>query len=90
MFHGLLLLIGGTLAAAAIVSVFWEWIIPDIFSGAVQQGLISTTLTFSQALKLGLIYNAILVIPQFIKGVVDEVKKPIPAELKPIKPPTRW
>jgi ABC-type multidrug transport system fused ATPase/permease subunit len=35
-----------------VISWFWSWIIPDLFAGAVQQGLIAEKLSWFSGLKI--------------------------------------
>ena len=62
-----LALIPGILALAAlaliialfVVKSLWAWVIPDLFPGAVEQGLIARSISWFTALKLA-IYVAVL------------------------------
>jgi hypothetical protein len=33
----------------------WNWVVPDVFSGAVKQGLLPASLTFWQSFKLSIL-----------------------------------
>ena len=52
-----LLILAGMFVVIAVFSFFlmmlaWHWIVPDVFEGAVKQGLLPASLSFSQAVKL--------------------------------------
>ena len=47
------------LAAVVIVKIGWPWVIPDLFPGAVAQGLVVARLTWSQAIKLAIVLSAV-------------------------------
>lgn len=52
---GLLLLIAALLILALfIIKLMWAWTIPDLFPGAVEQGLVAETLSWFTAFKLAL------------------------------------
>lgn len=40
------------LASTTLVYVFWAWIVPDVFAGAVEQGLMPSHLTLWQSAKI--------------------------------------
>lgn len=46
------------IVALAIASVgtmlLWQWVVPDVFAGMVKAELLPATLTFAQALKIGI------------------------------------
>lgn len=50
----LFLLILYVVIGTVVIVLFWQWVIPDIFPGAVSQGLLPASLTFLQAFKLSL------------------------------------
>ncbi len=47
------------LLSIAIIKVGWGWIVPDIFAGAVEAGIMVSDLTWSQAAKLTLVLKVI-------------------------------
>jgi hypothetical protein len=49
----------------------WAWVVPDLFPGAVAQGLISADLTWLAALKLAVL---VAVLSGFYPAVVDAFK----------------
>jgi hypothetical protein len=51
----------------------WAWVVPDLFPGAVAQGLISANLTWLATLKLAVL---VAVLSGFYPTVVDAFKSP--------------
>ena len=49
----------------------WAWVVPDLFPGAVDQGLISADLTWAATLKLAVL---IAVVSGFYPSIVDALK----------------
>jgi len=49
----------------------WAWVVPDLFPGAVDQGLISADLTWAATLKLAVL---IAVVSGFYPSIVDAFK----------------
>jgi len=47
------------LLALLLVKLLWEWTVPDLFPGAVKQGLIAATITWYASFKLA-IFIAVL------------------------------
>lgn len=47
------------LFSMVIVKISWGWIVPDIFVGAVESGIVVPNLTWYQAAKLALVLGAI-------------------------------
>jgi len=43
-----------------ILKFLWAWVIPDIFPGAVKQGLIVATLTWWQSFKLSIFISIVI------------------------------
>lgn len=41
-----------------ILAGFWDWIVPDVFAGAVEQNILPATLQWGQAFKLMLLLSA--------------------------------
>lgn len=48
------LVVGLFILALFIIKIVWAWVIPDIFPGAVEQGLIVETLSWYTAFKLAI------------------------------------
>ena len=44
---------------AAIVSAVWAWVVPDVFAGAVEHGVLPAALTYMQALKLSILLSVL-------------------------------
>jgi hypothetical protein len=61
-----------TFAVSVVVFKFvWGWVVPDVFPGAVAQGLISADLTWLAALKLAVL---VAVLSGFYPAVVNAFK----------------
>lgn len=65
------------IAIAFVISVIilkfvWGWVVPDLFPGAVNQGLISGNLTWTAALKLG---GVVGVLSGFYESIIFSTKK---------------
>jgi len=43
------------IVATVVIMLVWAWVMPDIFSGAVEHGLLPASITFVQALKLSVL-----------------------------------
>jgi len=57
---GILALVAGVFVVVLLlVKVLWAWTIPDLFPGAVEQGLIARSITWYTALKVA-IFIAVL------------------------------
>jgi hypothetical protein len=66
-----------TVAVTFVISVVvfkfvWAWVVPDLFPGAVAQGLISADLTWLAALKLAVL---VAVLSGFYPALVDAFKR---------------
>jgi len=55
-------ILAGVVAAAIVliislflIKVFWSWIVPDLFPGAVEQGLIAESVSWLTTLKLAIV-----------------------------------
>lgn len=59
IFGVLALIVGALLITLFLVKWLWAWTIPDLFPGAVEQGLIARTISWFTALKLA-IFVAVL------------------------------
>lgn len=55
--------IGIVLLIPLLIKVFWGWVIPDLFPGAVEQGLIVAGITWKTTFKL-------LLLSIFIGGII--------------------
>ena len=51
------ILIGTILFVAVLVTIVWSWVIPDVFSGAVEQGILPASITWFQAVKLSILFS---------------------------------
>lgn len=49
-------IVGCVIAVAWVATLVWAWVIPDVFAGAVEQGLLPATLTVVQVLGLWLLF----------------------------------
>ena len=71
---GVAILVSVTVTFVISIVVFkfvWAWVVPDLFPGAVAQGLISANLTWLAALKLAVL---VAVLSGFYPAVVDALK----------------
>jgi len=41
--------------ATALIALAWAWVVPDVFAGAVDQGVLPASITLMQALKLSIL-----------------------------------
>ena len=39
-----------------VIRLLWAWTVPDLFPGAVKQGLVADTISWFTAFKIGLVY----------------------------------
>ena len=58
--------------ALVLFKVVWAWVVPDLFAGAVDQGLIIADLTWSASLKLAVLVG---VLGGFSPALTDAFKK---------------
>lgn len=56
---GLVLVIGVFILVLFVFKFLWSWVIPDLFPGAVKQGLIARSISYYTAFKLA-IFVAVL------------------------------
>jgi hypothetical protein len=61
---GTILVVSGLIAAAILIRMIlivavWEWVISDVFAGAVEQGFLPGSITLAQAFKLSLLSIAL-------------------------------
>jgi len=54
LFAGLLITIIAFVIVLLLIKLLWAWTIPDLFPGAVEQGLVSGTITWFTAAKVAL------------------------------------
>jgi hypothetical protein len=69
------ILIQAAIAFAISIVVFkfvWAWVVPDLFPGAVTQGLISANLSWLAALKLAVLVG---VFSGFYDSLTDAIKR---------------
>ena len=61
---GLILLAVAVVAVGLfIVRLVWAWVVPDIFAGAVDAGLVVSSLTWIQAAKIGILVSVLGLTP---------------------------
>ena len=53
------LMIGVLLLALFLIKILWAWTIPDLFPGAVEQGLIAGSISWLTAFKLALFISVL-------------------------------
>jgi len=58
--------------ALVLFKVVWAWVVPDLFPGAVDQGLVIADLTWSASLKLAVLVG---VLGGFSPALTDAFKK---------------
>ena len=46
-----------TVISSFLVVIVWGWVVPDVFSGAVEKGMLPASLTWIQALKLSILFS---------------------------------
>ncbi len=72
---GVSILVSVTVTFIISVIIFkfvWAWVVPDLFPGGVDQGLISDNLTWLEALKLAVL---VAVLSGFYPAIVDAFKQ---------------
>jgi hypothetical protein len=62
------LFVGLLLVALLLVKLVWAWTVPDLFPGAVEQGLISDSLSWWSAFKLAILVALLGALAGFRKG----------------------
>lgn len=68
----ILIAVAVTFVISLVVFKFvWAWVVPDLFPGAVAQGLISTDLTWLAALKLAVL---VAVLSGFYPALIEAFK----------------
>jgi len=63
----LILIIIFFVAGIFVIKILWAWTIPEIFPGAVEQGLIVKNIKWFSALKLSILFSMIATITRFSK-----------------------
>lgn len=46
-----------TVVVAFLVTIVWHWVVPDVFEGAVEQGILPASLSVIQAFKLSVLFT---------------------------------
>jgi hypothetical protein len=62
------LFVGLLLVALLLVKLVWAWTVPDLFPGAVEQGLIADSLSWWSAFKLAILVALLGALAGFRKG----------------------
>ena len=55
----LLLIVVLVVAGTFVITLAWQWVVPDVFSGMVKAELLPATITFWQALKLAILLTVL-------------------------------
>ena len=64
----LTLIVGVFIVALFLVKILWEWTIPDLFPGAVEQGLIAKEISWYTSLKVAIFVAALAGIAGIRRG----------------------
>ena len=64
----LALILGAFIIALFLVKILWAWIIPDLFPGAVEQGLIAKEISWYTSLKVAIFVAALAGIAGIRRG----------------------
>lgn len=56
----ILIVIGAVVLGAFIGQLVWQWVVPDIFAGAVAQNILPATITLWQAFKLSILLSVFI------------------------------
>ena len=64
----LALVLGAFIVALFLVKILWVWTIPDLFPGAVEQGLIAKEISWYTSLKVAIFVAALAGIAGIRKG----------------------
>ena len=64
----LALVLGAFIVALFLVKILWAWTIPDLFPGAVEQGLIAKEISWYTSLKVAIFVAALAGIAGIRKG----------------------
>jgi hypothetical protein len=67
----LVVIVGVFVLSLLLIKVLWAWTVPDLFPGAVEQGLIARSISWMTALKLA-IFTAVITV---VARGVDHDKK---------------
>ncbi len=52
---GIALMVGLFVVALLVVKLLWAWVVPDLFPGAVEQGLVARSISWYTALKVAIV-----------------------------------
>ena len=64
----LALILGAFIIALFLVKILWAWTIPDLFPGAVEQGLVAKEISWYTSLKVAIFVAALAGIAGFRRG----------------------
>ena len=64
----LVLVVGAFIVALFLVKILWAWTIPDLFPGAVKQGLIAKEISWYTSLKVAIFVAALAAIAGIRRG----------------------
>ena len=64
----LTLIVGVFIVALFLVKILWEWTIPDLFPGAIEQGLIAKEISWYTSLKVAIFVAALAGIAGIRRG----------------------
>ena len=62
------LILGAFIIALFLVKILWAWTIPDLFPGAVEQGLVAKEISWYTSLKVAIFVAALAGIAGFRRG----------------------
>ena len=62
------LILGAFIVAFFLVKILWAWTIPDLFPGAVEQGLIAKEISWYKSLKVAIFVAALAGIAGIWRG----------------------
>ena len=64
----LVVILGAFIVALFLVKILWAWTIPDLFPGAVEQGLIAKEISWYTSLKVAIFVAALAAIAGIRRG----------------------
>ena len=64
----LALILGAFIIALFLVKILWAWTIPDLFPGAVEQGLVAKEISWYTSLKVAIFVAALAVVAGIRRG----------------------
>lgn len=53
----IILMVVLAIAYTVVIMLMWNWVVPDVFAGAITHGILPSEITILQALKLGLLLS---------------------------------